>query len=85
MPLLFELARPIDDLKGMLVNDFSGKKLTVKDLYEQHSIGKPYIKRNYKEVLKQLEADGKITALPCASERKKDTCGDKVIVTFPKR
>jgi len=84
MPLLFELARPIDDLKRMLLNDFSGRELTVKDLYEQHSIGKPYIKRNYKEVLKLLEADDKIIASPSASERPKGTCSDKVVVTFPK-
>jgi hypothetical protein len=41
----------------------------------------PYVKRNYKDVLLRLEAEGKIQAQP--AKRRKGTFGDDVIVTFP--
>ncbi len=83
-PLLFELNRPIDDLAQMLLQDFAEKTLSLDTIYRQHSIGKPYVARNYKDVLMQLEAEGKILATPPASSRKKGTFADTVIVTFPK-
>ena len=85
MPLLFELARPIDDLAEMLLRDFSNKTISVDEIYKQHSVGKPYILKNYKETLKRLEAESKITANPPATSRKKDTLADTVIITFQKR
>jgi three-Cys-motif partner protein len=84
MPLLFELARPIDDLADMLLRDFSGKTISVEEIYKQHSIRKPYILKNYKETLKRLEAQGKITANPPASGRPKNTLADKINIIFPK-
>ena len=81
-PLLFELTRPLDQLAGMLQKEYSKKSLLMKDVYLQHSIGKPYIKKNYKEVLKQLEKSGKIKADPPADKRRKDTFGDEVKVSF---
>jgi three-Cys-motif partner protein len=85
MPLLFEFARPIDDLAKMLLNDYADKTISVDAIYKQHSIGKPYILKNYKEVLKRLEAEGKIIANPPATSRKKDTLADTVAITFPKK
>ena len=92
-PLLFELSRPLDDLANMLLMDFAGKRRTMKQIYEQHNIGKPYIPANYKDVLAKLELDGKIRANPPAEERpkRKDkvtqrdkvTFADHVAVTFP--
>jgi three-Cys-motif partner protein len=84
MPLLFELTRPIDDLAEMLLHDFADKTIEVEEIYKQHSIGKPYILKNYKEILKRLETAGKISANPPASNRKKDTLANKVFITFPK-
>jgi three-Cys-motif partner protein len=84
MPLLFELARPIDDLAELLLRDFAGRILTVAQIYKQHSVGKPYVLKNYKQILKRLESEGKILANPQASERKKDSLADTVIITFPK-
>jgi three-Cys-motif partner protein len=83
MHLLFELARPIDDLSEILMRDFAGKTLSVEQIYKQHSVGKPYVLKNYKEILKRLESEGKISANPQASERKKDSLADAVIITFP--
>ncbi len=79
-PLLFSLARPFDGLKDELLKIFSGKKLSMKQIYEQHSVDTPFISRNYKEALLVLESEGKIMAEP--TKRKKGTFADHVIVTF---
>lgn len=87
-PTLFELARPLDDLSGMLKTEFSGQRLTMQTIYERHNVGRKYIKPNYKDVLKTMEQRGEIAASPKAAERKKYkgevTFADNVIVTFPK-
>ena len=85
--LLFELTRPLDELVRMLPEDFTGKTISMKKIYEEHHVGKPYIKRNYKEALVRLEEEGKIVASPPAEKRKKRygkvTFADSVKVTFP--
>jgi hypothetical protein len=53
-PKLFELSRPLDDLKQMLPTEFAGKTLTTRDIYMKHNIGRRYIERNYKDTLMQL-------------------------------
>ena len=86
-PLLFELSRPLDDLADMLLTTFAGRRRTMKQIYEQHNVGKPYIPSNYKDVLAKLEFEGKIQADPPAEKRPKRkgkvTFADKVFVTFP--
>jgi three-Cys-motif partner protein len=86
-PLLFAFRpRPIDELKGALLKDFAGRTLTMENTYEIHSIDTPYTRANYKEALKQLEAEGKIIADPPADKRRKIkgeiSFGDAVKVTF---
>ena len=78
-PFLFELSRPLDDLGGMLLSEFAGQKLKMSDIYKQHSVNRPYTEQNYKQVLGQLEDQGKITA----SKHRRNTFGDNVVVTFP--
>jgi len=78
-PLLFELARPIDDLGEMLLRDFSGRRLTMQAVYEQHNVGRRFIKRNYKTVLKKLESE----KLIAVEKHRKGTFGDTVCITFP--
>ncbi len=80
-PFLFEYSRPLDDLGGMLLEEFSGQKLKMSAIYEQHNLNKPYTASNYKQVLIQLEQQGKIVA----SKHRKNTFGDNVVVTFPHR
>ncbi len=86
-PLLFELSKPLDDLEDMLLDEFAGKTMTMLEVYEQHHIGKRYINTNYKDALRNLESQGKITVHPPASERPKRkgklTFADSVNVTFP--
>jgi hypothetical protein len=86
-PLLFELTQPLDDLENMLLNDFAGRSLSLQVLYEEHSVGKPYILKNYRNALRKLEHAGKITTEPPAERRPKRngevTLNEKVILTFP--
>ncbi len=78
-PLLFGLSTPLDDLGELLLTTFVGQTLTMLEIYEKHNIDTPFIKKNYKEILQQLEMDGKITT----SQHRKNTFGDGVKVTFP--
>lgn len=83
-PLLFELSRPLDELEELLLKDFSGKTMTMKQIYEDHHIGKPYIKKNYKDALSNLESKGKIKANPNKRRKIKGkvTFADSVMVEF---
>jgi hypothetical protein len=87
-PLLFELTRPLDDLETMLLKDFAGRSLSLQAIYEEHSVGKPYILKNYQDALRKLEHAGKIRTEPPAEHRRPKsggevTFGEKVTVTFP--
>ncbi len=65
-PLLFDPQRPLDDLKESLLRDFAGRQLNMLQIYEEHSPGKPFIKKNYKQALIDLEGQGSIVARPPA-------------------
>lgn len=80
-PLLFSLARPFDGLKEELSKVFAGKKLSMQQIYEQHSVDTPFIKKNYKDALLVLEQAGKIKAEP--NKRKNGTFANHVMVKFP--
>jgi hypothetical protein len=79
----------LDDLEEMLLHDFAGQKLSMRAVYERHSVGKRYIKTNYKKALTNLEVSRKIRADPPADKRPKRhgalTFSDNVVVTFPRR
>lgn len=81
--LLFDLIRPIDDLASMLLNDFNGQTISMREIYEKHSVDRPYVRKNYKSALMDLEQAGKIIARPPEDQRRKNTFGDRVIVEFP--
>ncbi|MFO0591808.1 MAG: three-Cys-motif partner protein TcmP [Polyangiaceae bacterium] len=80
--LLFELNRPLDDLEAMLLTEFAGRTLPMVEVYKQHSVDRPYIKKNYKDVLTVLETRGAVT-----TSGRKSTRGfaDEIVVTFPTR
>jgi len=84
--LLFQLSRPLEDLQDRLLEAYAGRTLSMREIYEEHSVDTPYIASNYKEALKNLENDGKITARkPDGSKRKRGTFADDVLATFPDR
>lgn len=85
--LLFDLSRPLDDLADILVQRFAGQTLTMKEIYNQHQVGTPYISSNYKDALNLLEEKKLIKCDPPMAERPmrkgKRTFADHVRVTFP--
>ncbi|MCC7209288.1 MAG: three-Cys-motif partner protein TcmP [Anaerolineae bacterium] len=88
-PTLFEVARPLDALHDALPARFAGRRLALHDIYEQHCVGTPYLKRHYKAALACLEAEGKVSAEPPAAKRRKVkgeiAFGDDVVVKFPRK
>jgi hypothetical protein len=80
--LLFNLNRPLDDLQDMLLDSFAGRKLSMRQIYEAHSVDTPYLARNYKTVLRQLEEEGRIKV-----EGRKSNKGfaDYLMVSFPRK
>jgi len=87
--MLFEMSQPLDDLGHVLLATFAGETMTMQSVYERHTVGTNYIKRNYKKVLTTMEAEGKIAADPPAAKRKKIkgqiSFADNVMVRFPKK
>lgn len=79
---LFEEALPLNKLKKSILDTFHGHTLSVQQLFDQHNVGTSYIKKNYKEALKDLETCGDIQAKPPAAQRKKNTMGDSVMITI---
>jgi hypothetical protein len=73
----------------MLLHNFAGKTLTMREVYENHPVGRPYIKANYKAALAKLENEKAIRADPPASKRPKCngqvTFADTVVGAFPSR
>ena len=57
------------------------------DAYREHHVGTRYISRNYKKVLSDMEAEGRIIADPPAEKRRmvkgERSFADKVLVSFP--
>jgi len=83
MPLLFSLQRPLDQLRTSVLRDFAGQELSVAEIYERHSVDKPYVMKNYKECLTQLEAEGKVAVRSLKGTRRKGTFADRLRVSFP--
>lgn len=85
-PFLFEFHRPLKDLERMLLSEFHGRKMTVLQIYERHSIDKPFTLRNYKDLLIAMEEKKKIKAEPPISARRKKngkpTLADNVMIVF---
>lgn len=80
--LLFELNRPLEELGDRLLRKYAGQTLKMKDIYEKHSVGTRYVKKNYKDVLTQLEEERRIKTVPPREERVRGFA-DHVRVTFP--
>src|SRR2546428_1446359 len=85
-PLLFSMSRPLDDLEQMLLTKFAGRTLAFEQAYQEHNVGTPYIEKNYKDVLRKLEAKGQVTTNIPAAKRKKfkgEVTVNNVLFTFP--
>ncbi|MBA3311997.1 MAG: three-Cys-motif partner protein TcmP [Planctomycetaceae bacterium] len=85
--LLFDLARPLEDLGDMLLEEFADETVTFEEIYERHSYGHRFTERNYRAVLNELEAQGRVDCNPPANERRKykgePSFAKHVEVSFP--
>jgi three-Cys-motif partner protein len=84
MPLLFSLQRPIDALRGDLLKSFAGKEASLDQIYERHSVDTPYIRKNYSDLLTDLENEKLIEVFSTTGKRRKGTFPEHVHVRFPK-
>lgn len=86
-PFLFGLIQPISELGSKLTKQFAGRTMTMKEIFNAHHVDTPYIEKNYKDALTELEASGTIITEPPAHTRRKVrsvvTFADTVKVTFP--
>jgi len=78
--LLFELGRPLDDLKRDLPLHFSGRTTTMREIYVEHSVDRPYLARNYKAVLSELYREERVTV---DRAPRGFSFADNIQVTFP--
>ncbi len=83
--LKFGRPRPLAELPEDLLDQFAGQTLTVEEIFDLHGIGTPFIKRNYKAVLMDLEEEGIVTCEPDQESRRRNTMADHVLVSFPPR
>jgi three-Cys-motif partner protein len=84
MPLLFELTRPLDDLEGMLLTEYAGRRVSMEDIYRQHSVNRPFLSKNYKEVLGKLADEGKIDTFNSKGKaRRNGTFANHIHAIFP--
>lgn len=84
MPLLFSLAQPLSKLKQSVLVTFAGQELSLDEVYESHSVDTQYVKKNYREALRSLEAEGVINARSTKGKRRSGTFAEHVRIKFPK-
>lgn len=77
--------KPIEELGDELLKTFAGETLTVKQIYDQHQVGTPFVLKNYKDAILKLETDGRVSCDPPKRRKRSGTLtlGDAVKVTFP--
>jgi len=80
---IFDCIDPVPELAEELLTAFAGKTLTVAEVYFQHGLERPQTPGQYKDALKRLEAEEKVTAKPPACARRDDTMADHVEIQFP--
>lgn len=78
--LLFKLNSPLSALRESLLTEFAGRTMTMRAIHVDHSVDTPYLARNYKKVLRELEDEGIIVTEGRRSNR---GFADDIRVTFP--
>ena len=89
-PLLHLMNTPRSDFGKQLCIDYAGRSLSRKALREDYDKLHPrnlFVERNWRDVLSELEAEGKIGCVPPRKERRLQkgevTFGENTVVTFP--
>ena len=81
-PSLFNLLRSVDELEGMVLARFGGNQIGIREVYEAHSVGTPYVLKHFREVLCRMEQEGKITIDPPCPPRRRGTLAEHAKITF---
>ncbi len=83
--LLLNLRDPIAELSQKLLSKYAEKTIAFKQLYESDNVGTPYIPKNYKRALLELEERGAIRMNPEKRQVRNGvkTIGDNVMISFP--
>ena len=79
----FSFETPLDDLQSMLLNDFAGETISVREIHDRHCVDKPYRLPDYRHALHGLE-ERKMVSVDPPAEKRKGIFPDHVKVTFPK-
>ena len=83
MPLLFSRAQPLSELKQSLLDTFAGQEINFTQIFRSHSVDTPYVEKNYREILKQLENECAISVRSAKGKRRAGTFPEHVLVSFP--
>jgi three-Cys-motif partner protein len=82
--LLFQLSTPLEELWDDLLRTYQGKTIVLKELYEAHSVDKPFVLENYKTTLKRMLEKSTITAVgKNGKPPRKGTLAEHNEITFP--
>ena len=88
-PYLLPPLGPLDALENNLLEQYAGTEKTFLELFDEHNVGTPYIQKNYRKALSNLESRKSIFAIPPSEKRPKrlgePTFGPKVVIRFPAR
>ncbi|ADQ06467.1 conserved hypothetical protein [Caldicellulosiruptor hydrothermalis 108] len=82
LSFLYMYNQPLEELKTELLQLYKGRSISLRELFVEHSKNKPFILRNYREVLLKLEEEGKIICDPPKEKRRKNTLAEHVIIYF---
>lgn len=82
---LFEFEKPLDELKEMLLDDFAGMRLTMREIFDQHNVDKRYLEKNYRAALLNLENEKMIETNRGERKPREGTFPADMIVRFPQK
>lgn len=82
MPLLFSLKQPAAKLRKSLLKSFAGKSINLRSVYEAHSVDTPFVLKNYRDAITDLENNGDVTASSTTGKRRTGTFPEHVMIQF---
>lgn len=86
LTFVYPLAQTLSDLPEILLREFAGRSLTRDELFEEHFVGSPFVKKHYNAALKELEAQDAVTFdVTSGKPRRKNTYPSRVLINFPER
>lgn len=84
---LFPESETLEDLKREILFRFAGQARTCKQVFRAHNVGTPFVEKNYRQAMSELEAEGKISPIEHTDKRLsgKQLLGSDILFAFPAR